>query len=70
MKKSSLTYFTTRADAGLGVVTVCMGVTESYAGLIVCRFFLGLFEAGFFPGECLRCYMIGNIANTGQDACT
>ena len=32
-------------------MTVCMGVTESYAGLVVCRFFLGLFEAGFFPGQ-------------------
>ncbi|KAF6234434.1 hypothetical protein HO173_007467 [Letharia columbiana] len=33
-----------------GIVTVCMGVTQSYAGLVVCRFFLGLCEAGFFPG--------------------
>ena len=28
-----------------------MGLTQSYAGLVVCRFFLGLCEAGFFPGE-------------------
>lgn len=28
-----------------------MGVTQTYAGLVVCRFFLGLCEAGFFPGE-------------------
>lgn len=34
-----------------GIVSVCMGTTNSYAGLVVCRFFLGLFEAGFFPGE-------------------
>ncbi|KAA6410729.1 MAG: Major Facilitator Superfamily [Lasallia pustulata] len=33
-----------------GVVTVCQGVIQSYAGLIVCRFLLGLFEAGFVPG--------------------
>ncbi|KAI4134025.1 MAG: hypothetical protein LQ347_001865 [Umbilicaria vellea] len=33
------------------VVTICQGVTQSYAGLIVCRFLLGLFEAGFVPGE-------------------
>ncbi|KAI9878608.1 MAG: hypothetical protein M1830_000427 [Pleopsidium flavum] len=33
-----------------GVITVCMGVTKSYAGLVVCRFLLGVFEAGFFPG--------------------
>ena len=31
-----------------------MGVTQSYAGLVVCRFFLGLCEAGFFPGETTR----------------
>lgn len=28
-----------------------MGVTQSFAGLLVCRFFLGLFEAGFLPGQ-------------------
>ena len=27
-----------------------MGLTKSYAGLVVCRFLLGFFEAGFFPG--------------------
>ena len=37
-----------------GIVTTCMGVTQSYAGLVVCRFFLGLCEAGFFPGERTR----------------
>lgn len=35
----------------IGVVTVCQGVVRSYAGLVVCRFFLGLFEAGFVPGR-------------------
>ncbi|CAD6566176.1 MAG: hypothetical protein ASARMPRED_008572 [Alectoria sarmentosa] len=34
----------------LSIVTVCLGVTQSYSGLIVCRFLLGLCEAGFFPG--------------------
>jgi hypothetical protein len=28
-----------------------MGVTKSFAGLVVCRTLLGLFEAGFFPGK-------------------
>ena len=27
----------------------CSGVTASYAGLIVTRFLIGVFEAGFFP---------------------
>ncbi|MCJ1438832.1 hypothetical protein MMC27_008222 [Xylographa pallens] len=33
-----------------GIVTTCMGLTKSYAGLVVCRFLLGFFEAGFVPG--------------------
>ncbi|KAI1908272.1 hypothetical protein LOZ65_006662 [Ophidiomyces ophidiicola] len=36
--------------AAWGVVTICQGVTTSFAGLVVCRFFLGVFEAGFVPG--------------------
>ena len=46
-----------------GVVTVCQGITSSYAGLVVCRFFLGLFEAGFFPGGIcsIRCYVTSTL---------
>ncbi|KAK0202234.1 major facilitator superfamily domain-containing protein [Desarmillaria ectypa] len=33
-----------------GVVTTLQGVVTSYGGLLVCRFFLGLFEGGVFPG--------------------
>lgn len=33
-----------------GIVTVCQGVTQSFAGLIVCRVLLGCFEAGFLAG--------------------
>ncbi|EER28038.1 hypothetical protein D8B26_006687 [Coccidioides posadasii str. Silveira] len=36
--------------AAWGIVTVCQGVTHSFAGLVVCRFLLGAFEAGFVPG--------------------
>ncbi|KKY20855.1 putative 3-phytase a [Phaeomoniella chlamydospora] len=35
---------------GWGVITICQGVTASFAGLVVCRLFLGIFEAGFVPG--------------------
>lgn len=35
---------------GWGIITVCQGVTRSYAGLVVCRVLLGIFESGFFPG--------------------
>jgi hypothetical protein len=33
-----------------GVATTCQGVVKSYGGLVACRFFLGVFEAGVFPG--------------------
>jgi MFS family permease len=33
-----------------GVCTMCQGLVTNYAGLVVCRFFLGVFEAGVFPG--------------------
>lgn len=35
---------------GWGIITVCQGVTRSFAGLVVCRLLIGVFEAGFFPG--------------------
>ena len=35
---------------GWGIVTICQGVTQSFAGLVVCRVILGALEAGFFPG--------------------
>ncbi|KAL6250805.1 High-affinity nicotinic acid transporter [Rhinocladiella similis] len=39
-----------------GLVTVCQGLVQGYGGLITTRFFLGLFEAGMFPGSF---YLIG-----------
>ena len=33
-----------------GIVSVCQGFVTSYSGLVVARFFLGLFEAGFESG--------------------
>ncbi|KAJ4396026.1 hypothetical protein N0V93_000242 [Gnomoniopsis smithogilvyi] len=33
-----------------GIATVCQGLVRNVEGLIACRFFLGLFEAGVFPG--------------------
>lgn len=35
----------------LGIITVCQGVTQSFGGLVACRFLLGVFEAGFVPGS-------------------
>ncbi|KAI4719855.1 MFS general substrate transporter [Aureobasidium sp. EXF-10727] len=36
-----------------GVVVMCTGFVQNFAGLCVTRVFLGLFEAGFFPGAIL-----------------
>ncbi|EFQ34475.1 major facilitator superfamily transporter [Colletotrichum graminicola M1.001] len=33
-----------------GIVMTCTGLVRSYAGLMVTRVLLGIFEAGFFPG--------------------
>ncbi|PHH85360.1 hypothetical protein CDD83_542 [Cordyceps sp. RAO-2017] len=39
-----------------GFTTMMQGLVQNYAGLLVCRFFLGLFETGMFPGAF---YLIG-----------
>lgn len=47
---------------GTGIVTICMGVTKNYAGLVTCRFFLGLAEAGFVPGK-ITCPHLRNLSD-------
>jgi MFS family permease len=38
-----------------GLFSIIQGLVQNYAGLLVTRFFLGLFETGMFPGcEYLR----------------
>lgn len=39
-----------------GIAILCQGLVQNYSGLLATRFFLGLFEAGMFPG-CF--YLIG-----------
>ncbi|TVY53068.1 putative transporter, partial [Lachnellula suecica] len=39
-----------------GIVSIAQGLTSNYGGLLTTRFFLGVFEAGMFPG-CF--YLIG-----------
>lgn len=34
----------------LGIVTICQGFVQNNGGLMTCRFFIGMFEAGFLPG--------------------
>lgn len=33
-----------------GIVTLCTSAVTTYSGMIAARFFLGLAEAGFYPG--------------------
>ncbi|OJD10546.1 hypothetical protein ACJ73_09761, partial [Blastomyces percursus] len=35
---------------GFGLITLCQGLVQNYAGLLVTRFLLGVFETGMFPG--------------------
>ena len=35
---------------GFGFVTMMQGLVQNYGSLLVCRFFLGVFETGMFPG--------------------
>ncbi|EXJ77325.1 hypothetical protein A1O3_09551 [Capronia epimyces CBS 606.96] len=32
-----------------GIVSACQAATQNYAGILVCRFLLGVMEAGFYP---------------------
>lgn len=50
LKKLRPSVFISSIMAGWGVVTVCQGLTKSFAGLVVCRVLIGALEAGFFPG--------------------
>lgn len=34
---------------GWGIAETCMSACDTFAGLLACRFFLGLFEAGCTP---------------------
>ena len=43
-------HFLTLIMVGWGIVGTFMGLTKSFAGLVVCRMLLGLFEGGLFGG--------------------
>ncbi|CAG7923203.1 unnamed protein product [Penicillium olsonii] len=38
-----------------GIVMTCTGLVQNFAGLMVTRVLLGIFEAGFFPGAIYLC---------------
>ncbi|UZP45198.1 hypothetical protein NXS19_013010 [Fusarium pseudograminearum] len=49
LKNMRPSLFISAIMTGWGIVTICQGLTKSYAGLIVCRVIIGGLEAGFFP---------------------
>lgn len=50
LKKIRPSVFLSSIMAGWGVVTVCQGLTKSFAGLVVCRVIIGALEGQF---QCL-----------------
>ncbi|KAB2104735.1 hypothetical protein AG0111_0g6499 [Alternaria gaisen] len=50
IKKWSPRVFFTAIILAWGVIMTLMGVVQNRAGLLACRFFLGIAEAGLFPG--------------------
>ncbi|GAA6006099.1 hypothetical protein JCM10207_000522 [Rhodosporidiobolus poonsookiae] len=50
LKRFTPSRWISRIMISWGIVTICTAAVSSYAGLIVCRIFLGIAEAGFFPG--------------------
>ncbi|KAH6662598.1 major facilitator superfamily domain-containing protein [Halenospora varia] len=50
LKKFSPSVWMSRIMLTWGIISMCQGATQNYAGILACRFFLGLAEAGFYPG--------------------
>ncbi|KAF5975630.1 nicotinamide mononucleotide permease [Fusarium bulbicola] len=49
LKNMRPSLFLSAVMTGWGIVTICQGLTQSFAGLIACRVIIGGLEAGFFP---------------------
>ncbi|GAA5883702.1 hypothetical protein JCM16303_004778 [Sporobolomyces ruberrimus] len=50
LKYFSPSKWISRIMVSWGIVTICTAAVSSYTGLIICRIFLAVAEAGFFPG--------------------
>lgn len=50
LKYFSPSRFVSRIMVSWGIITICTAAVTTYGGLIAVRVFLGLAEAGFFPG--------------------
>ncbi|KXS21761.1 MFS general substrate transporter [Gonapodya prolifera JEL478] len=52
-KRAGPSRWLARIIVSWGITALCHGLVSNATGLILCRFFLGLAEAGFFPGVVL-----------------
>lgn len=50
LKRFSPSKWMARIMITWGIISMCQGAAQSYAGLLACRFLLGAAEAGFYPG--------------------
>jgi MFS family permease len=50
LKRFSPSKWMARIMTTWGIISMCQGASQSYAGLLACRFLLGAAEAGFYPG--------------------
>ena len=50
LKKFSPSKHIGRIVIGFGVVTICTSAVYNYVGMLIIRIFLGIVEAGFYPG--------------------
>ncbi|TIC51055.1 MFS general substrate transporter [Wallemia mellicola] len=50
MKKMRPSLHISRIVVGYGIVTCCSAAVQSFEGLLISRFFLGIAQAGFYPG--------------------
>jgi len=44
-----------------GIVMTLMGIVQNYHGLLIARIFLGVTEAGLFPGVAVRLRHFSNL---------
>ncbi|CAL5867333.1 uncharacterized protein PFLUO_LOCUS1548 [Penicillium psychrofluorescens] len=50
LKRFGPNVWMSRIMVSWGIVSMCQAATQNYAGILTTRFFLGLCEAGFYPG--------------------
>lgn len=67
LKRFSPSAWMSRIMITWGVISMCQGATQNYAGILVCRFFLGLAEAGFYPGVLYHISFVSLAPQTHHD---